>query len=339
MITFNQDYYENVVRQNGYVFTKDLEAPLTNLTLDDMKKWLCVYNLSRNVAQNVDPRNTLIISGIGANKEPHIGTLSQILRVIYMQKKGYNAQIILGDLDCYNARGKDMNYVKEIVEKYKKFITRIGFNTTRGTIRNQLDHEEVMKTAFLIAAKVKDSDFIDTKEDLYSYYKEQGIIESEITFSVKQSILLMFADFIHNGFVEQFKNVIVLSGIDEHPYVKKAAEIAKRMVIDMTISGMFSQIIHGFNDQPKMSKSLPDSSIWVTMSQREIANMLLNHENTYNDYNESIVFQLMSSTFMYSEDELLTMSEHCIQRGSEWEKDKIDFSQKLYTLCSAWESS
>ena len=119
----------------------------------------------------------------------------------------------------------------------------------------------------------------------------------------------------------------------------KAAEIAKRMSIDMTISGMFSKLICGFNDQPKMSKSLPNSSIWVTMSQKEIEDMLLNHENTYDDYNDSIVFQLMSSTFMYSEDELLAMSEHCIKKGREWEKDKIDFSQKLYSLCSAWENS
>mgnify|MGYP002626505681 CR=1 FL=1 len=67
----------------------------------------------------------------------------------------------------------------------------------------------------------------------------------------------MFSDFIHQGFTHKFKNVIVLSGIDEHPYVAKASEIAERMNIDMTISGIFSKVIAGFNNQPKMSKSLP----------------------------------------------------------------------------------
>ena len=339
MIKFNQQYYEKVVKRNGYVFCDRMKMALPNLTSHDMQKWMCTYNLSENLLREMNPAETIVIAGVGANKEPHIGTVSQLLRMIYLQSKGYNVQIILGDLDCYNARGSDMNYVQEIVKKYKNFLNAIGFDNTRGNVRNQFDHEEVMKTAFLIAPKVNDSDFYDVQEDLYAYYKAQGIIEQGISFAVKQSILLMFADFIHNGFVNNYKHVIVLSGIDEHPYVPKAAEIAKRMNIDMTISGMFSPIIAGFNNQPKMSKSLPNSSIWVTMTREEIEDMLVNYENIYTDINDSIVFQLMKSTFMYSHDELEIMAEHCMTRSEAWNDDKINFSYKLYELCAAWQKS
>ena len=184
-----------------------------------------------------------------------------------------------------------------------------------------------------------DSDFYDVQEDLYAYYKKKGILAEEITFPVKQSILMMFADFIHNGFTSKFKHIIVLSGIDEHTYVPKAAEIAQRMNIDMTLSGMFSKLIAGFNNQPKMSKSLPDSSIWVTMSQSEIEDMLLNHDKGYTDFNDSIVYQLMSSTFIYTDEELHEKAKHCIANSEEWIKDKIEFSKQLFNLCQIWQNA
>ncbi len=339
MIRFNQEYYEKVVNQNGYKFCANLEMPLPGLSVSEMQKWLCVYNLPSNLVTNLDPKDTLFIAGVGVNREPHIGTISQLLRMLYLQKKGYNVQIILGDLDCYNARGTDLESIRAIVEKYNAFLDALGFDHNLGVIRNQLDHEEVMKTAFLIAPKISDNDFYDVQEDLYTYYKKKGILTEEITFPVKQSILMMFADFIHNGFTSQFKHIIVLSGIDEHTYVPKAAEIARRMNIDMTLSGMFSKLIAGFNNQPKMSKSLPDSSIWVTMSFSEILDMLLNHDNGYTDYNDSIVFQLMSSTFIYSDEELQKMAEHCTENSDEWVKDKIDFSKKLFELCRIWQNA
>ena len=180
MIKFNQQYYESVVKQNGYEFCSDLKMPLPGLTSEEMQKWLCTYNLSENLLSNLEKKDTLFIAGVGVNKEPHIGTISQLLRIIYMQKKGYNVQIILGDLDCYNARGTDLKRIEQIVKKYKTFLNEIGFNHDLGIIRNQLDHEEVMKTAFLIAPKISDKDFYDVQEDLYTYYKKQGIAPTPI---------------------------------------------------------------------------------------------------------------------------------------------------------------
>lgn len=46
-------------------------------------------------------------------------------------------------------------------------------------------------------------------------------------FNVKQSISLMFADFIHPGLIDEFDNVLIISGIDEHGYVWKADEIRR----------------------------------------------------------------------------------------------------------------
>ncbi|MBR3132947.1 MAG: hypothetical protein IKG42_02550 [Clostridia bacterium] len=332
---FDRDYYNKTVKNNNYEFCSDLKKPIPGLSLEEMSKWLCVYNLSEDIVKNIIPEETLITTGVGANKEPHIGTVSQLCRILYLQSKGYNVQIVLGDLDCYNARGTNMKQTKEIVDKYNAFIEKLGFDSTKGIIRNQFDHEEVMKTAFLISSKVTDSDFIDVKEDLYTYYQKKGI-HNGIDFSLKMSILLMFADFIHNGLTNQYKHVIVLSGLDEHPYVPKADEIARRLNIDMKISGMFSKLICGFNNQPKMSKSLPNSSIWVTMSLEEIRDILLNDDIDYDNPEDSIAFQLMNSTFFYSTVELNQIYYNCLNKNEEWIADKEDFSKKLYSLCEKW---
>lgn len=292
MLKFDNEYYQNVVKRYGYTFCNELVKPLQGFTSKEMLNWLCAYNLNENISKIITTMNTLVIMGVGVNKEPHIGTISQILRAIYFQNRGYDVQIILGDLDSYNSRTSQIEYVKKSVEKYRRFITGLGFDDERGTIRNQLDHEEVMKTAFIIASKVKDSDFYDVEEDLSEYYKEQGIYTG-IEFPVKQAILLMFADFIHNGFKDKYKHIIVLSGIDEHTYVPKADEIAQRMGIDMTISGLFSSIIKGFNNQPKMSKSLGNSSIWSNMSHEEIENLILNTSDKYLTYKDSFATELL----------------------------------------------
>lgn len=335
MITFDSRYYKDIVEKNGYVYCSNLKKAIYGLTLDDLNNWLCVYNFSDSVVDDINPGNTLCITGIGVNKEPHIGTVSQLLRIIEMQKRGYTIQIILGDLDCYAARNTSIKEIRQMVDKYSKFIENLGFDYSRGNVRNQFEHEDVMKTAFLISSKVKESDFLDVEEDIYSYYKQKGIHQG-IDFPMKMSILLMFADFIHNGYTNKFKHLIVLSGIDEHLYVPKANEIAQRMNIDMSISGMFSEIIRGFNNQPKMSKSLPNSSISVTMALADIENMIVNNENDYIDYKDSIVFQLMCSTFLYSELELKLKAQHCAKKGYDWKQDKIHFSHKLYELCSKW---
>lgn len=335
MLEFNKRYYEQLVKAYGYDFCKDIHGTLENFSQDDMRKWLCAFNLSDSILNAITHKNTLVIMGIGVNSEPHIGTISQILRALYFQSCGYNVEIILGDLDSYNARAFQMDKLQMNVEKYKSFIKRLGFDDFNGFIRTQSTSIDVMKTAFIIAQQVKDSDFMEVEEDLSEYYKEQNIYEG-ITFPVKLSILLMFADFIHHGIYDGYEHILVLSGVDEHTYVPKAEEIKDRLGLNFTISGLFSDVIRGFNNKPKMSKSIPNSSIWPSMTYPEIENMLLYSDNDYESYEDSIVYQIMTSTFIYSASQLEILAHHCNDKGKEWIADKKKFAISLYRICKAW---
>ena len=338
MFKFDNNYYQNIVNRYGYTFCNELLNPLEGFTKKEMSNWLCAYNLNEDVSRLITKRNTLVIMGVWVNREPHIGTISQILRAIYFQNRGYDVQVILGDLDSYNARTSEIEYVMQSVEKYRRFVKGLGFDETKGTIRDQLNCSDVMKTAFIISSSVKDSDFYDVEEDLSDYYKEKGIYAG-IEFPVKQAILLMFADFIHYGFKGKYEHIIVLSGLDEHTYVPKANEIAQRMHIDMTISGLFSSIIRGLNNRPKMSKSLKDSSIWSTMSRSEIENLILNTSDEYLTYEDSIVYQLMAATLLYTQSQLETIARICQEKEKDWIIEKEKFVQELFKICNIWNYS
>lgn len=336
MIEYDKCYYNRIINENGYIASDNINDFLMGFNMELINKWLCFYNFSEDIIKDIRKENTLFISGIGLNKEPHIGTITQILKMIEIQKIGYNTQIILGDLDCYSARKIDLGETKKNVEKYKKFIRKIGFSIKEGDIRTQYDHEEIMKTAFLISKFLSEKDFEDTIEDIYEYYEREKIIE-KISFPIKMSILLMIADFIHYGYWGKIKHIIVISGIDEHMYVYKANEIAKRMNLDITISGMFSDLIKGFNNFPKMSKSLLNSSINVTMSLKEIEDIIFKDKEEYSVCEDSILFQIVKNTFFYNQKELKEISKFCLEKNERWEKLKVEVAQKLYDISLLWE--
>ncbi|MDO4611628.1 MAG: hypothetical protein Q4B34_02100 [Candidatus Saccharibacteria bacterium] len=332
MLQFNKEYYDRIVHENDYTFCKNLKRPLPNLSLEEMRSWLCAYNLEGDI----QPSNTLVLMGIGVNNVPHMGTVSQFLRAIFLQQRGYKVHIILGDLDSYNLRGSGVKEAGKIAEKCHIFIRALGFDTVkaRGIIRNQFDHEEVMKTAFLIAPSVKEQDFFDVEEDLSYYYQEVGLYQG-LEFSTKQSILMMFADFIHPGLIGGYKNVVVLSGVDEHAYVKKANEIASRLGANFAVHGLFSPIIGGFNEQPKMSKGLASSAIYVNTPKRVIDELIQNTPSAGN-HNDSIVFQLMRG-ILFRDPKFLQEAEEDFYDEQRWAMRKRNFSNTLSQICELWD--
>lgn len=264
-----------------------------------------------------------------------MGTLSQILRAIFLQKNGLKVQIVLGDLDSYNARNQPLEVVLERAEMYKEFIKKLGFDDTKGILRSQYNNEEILKTAYLISKVLKDKDFKEAEEDLSELYQKKGIYPG-IEFPVKQAILLMTADFIHLGKVDGYSNVLITLGLEEHLYVQIANKVVDRMNYPFTISSMYSRIIKGFNGYPKMSKSIPESSITVNMSYEKMYDMIMNQEGDYESPMDSVVYQMMCAVSYYSPDDLDELYEICRQKGEKWQESKKQYVSMLFEICNKW---
>ena len=164
-------------------------------------------------------------------------------------------------------------------------------------------------------------------------YQKKGIYPG-IEFPVKQAILLMTADFIHLGKVDGYSNILITLGLEEHLYVQIANKVVDRMNYPFTISSMYSRIIKGFNGYPKMSKSIPKSSITVNMSYEKMYDMIMNQEGDYESPMDSVVYQMMSAVSYYSPDDLDELYEICKLKGEKW-KESLKRMLKLSHLLTS----
>lgn len=338
MIEFNKNYYENVIKTYNYnaMDFKPIDFDLNTISSDIMKeKWLCHYNAEKFVDGLKNDKKQIITTGIGLSGTPHMGTLSQILRAIFLQQAGFNVQFVLGDLDSYNARNQSLEILAERVKKYSEFIERLGFDTKKGILRNQMNHTEVLQTAYLISNCLSDEDFLAAEEDLSELYKSQKIYNG-IDFKVKMAILLMVADFISLGTIENYDNVLVMLGLEEHLYVQIAQNVVERMQLNMSIGALYSKIIKGLNGYPKMSKSIPNSAITVDMSPEKIYDLVVNGKDDYASPEDSTIFQMMTAVSYYTVDELRDLREKCVRNDSSWIESKKNYAKVLTRICREW---
>ena len=340
MLRFDENYYQEVILKHRYdpMEFNPIDFGLNSVQARDLQfKWLCHYKGNEFAKAFEEGKPCIVTTGIGLSGIPHLGTLSQLLRAVYLQENGLKVQIVLGDLDSYNARNQPLEVVRERAEKYKEFIRRLGFSEQKGILRAQYDETEILRTAYLISKVLKDVDFKEAEEDLSELYQKKGIYPG-IEFPVKQAILLMTADFIHLGRIDGYTNILITLGLEEHLYVQIANKVVERMQYPFRIGSMYSRIIKGFNGYPKMSKSIPESSITVNMPYEDMLKMIIEQEGEYNEPSDSVVYQMMCAVSYYTIEELVELYSICEYGKDAWKNAKIEYSKMLYDICSAWKS-
>lgn len=330
---FNEDYYKKTIEQYHYspLDFAPMDFEFYSIPKETMKaKWLCHSGLDSIEGSK---RDFIFTTGVGLSGIPHMGTLSQILRAIFLQKNEFNVQLVLGDLDSYNARNKELQYVVDLSKRYEDFICRIGYDTSLGILRNQRDYPEINQKAFLLSKYVSDQDFLDTEEDLSELYIKENAYNG-ITFPVKQSILLMLSDFIELS--QDYSTTIVMLGLEEHKYVRLARKIVERAEINFNICSLYSRIIRGLKGYPKMSKSIKGSAITVDMSPTEIRNFILTESDNYDIPENSVLYQMMTAVSDYTSEEIADIYNECKNKNTSWVMRKKDYTERLVKICSKW---
>ena len=293
----SESYYNEIIKANNYTPASKSGSLAVIDTLFGAfpHSVVALYNLEE--PPSVD--NTYVITGIGLNGVPHLGTLNIMRHAIELQRRGYYVQIILGNLDVRNTRNVQWEHIETLTKHYSDFLRSIGFidDGKSGRITSQYDNVENMRQAFMVSNSVSDADFTELEEDVFKLYKQEKVYNG-LTFSVKQAMLLQLADFMA-PLIGHYERVIVLSGIDEHPYVKKANDVYFRQYKkDNAISGIFIKVVPGINNYPKMSKSINGSSISLDMPISEIQ---LLHDKISHSLNEQkkTYFMQVFYTFLH----------------------------------------
>lgn len=341
-VIFNHEYYENIIKEYGYDHVKlgEIDFGLGSMTIEEMKsRWVCHCDADRFADSDIS--KSIVTTGVGLSGVPHMGTLAQIFGAIKLQKAGLIVQIVLGDLDAYNGKNIPLEQTLELAKKYRRFILNLGFTEDgKSLIRDQYSELEVIKTMYLVGNHMDDVDFDLAEEDLHSFYKEHGKVDKHMSFRRKLSLALMTADFIDLILRKNYKNVLVMLGVDEHKYVlfsqKTIEKINNSGDYKGYISAIYSPIITGFNGYPKMSKSFLESSLNVEDSSEKVENLIVNSKSNSIDPSGNVVFQMMSLIGNYSFEELAERRRAYLLNQTKWEDYKKEYVKIISNINNVW---
>jgi tryptophanyl-tRNA synthetase len=338
-VIFSEDYYQRVVQEHGYDtfelarFTFDL----ARLGADELNlRWLCHHGADDFVETPQVSR--VVTTGFGMSGVPHMGTVSQIRGIIALQSGGERCQIVLGDLDAHNGKGRSLEQTRELAERFAGFCRRMGFDDTTGILRNQFNDIDCLRNLYLLGFYADDADFDRAEEDNHRYYASLGIVDDRMTFRRKMSLALMAADFVTLG--QTFDAVLVMLGVDEHKYVRFAREVVQRfgkdtsLRGDFTLASIYSRLTSGFGGHPKMSKSIPNSSINMTATADEIIARVMGDDARAPQH--SPAYQLMCQMFFRPYEECLDLMSECAAASPTWRKTRADLAEYLISITELW---
>lgn len=304
---FSKSYYDSVIQQYGY---SNVEFQTVDFSLEDydvssmQRRFLCHHKGNEFAEAVRSGKKAIVTTGFGMSGSPHLGSISQIIKICELNSHGMKTQVVLGDLDSYNARNQPIDEARSLSEGFAHYIKNLGYRENANSIlRDQFSHPDITHTAYLISKYIRDDDFNDAKEDIAHVYEEAGVYKGW-SFPMKQALTLMIADFIHLHLYQGYSHVMVMLGLEEHKYVQMANKVSERMGLDLHISGAYGRIIKGLGGYPKMSKSLPGSAIDVTTSIEDARSMLLGEGRQAQDPSENGTFLIMDQVSFYKNDQI-----------------------------------
>lgn len=334
---FDTAYYENVIDQHRYerLGLGAIDFALAGMSPDDLRtKWVC-HTGAREFAQAVTSGQPAIVTtGVGLGGPPHAGTVFQLLRAIKLQQQGLDVQIVLGDLDSYNARRTPLDTVRRIADQYEEFVRGLGFDEHRGVLRRQEGHTDVLATAFLLSRHLDDADFQWAEEDLSGLYRSHGVFD-HLSYGMKQATLLMAADFVQ--LLSEGRHVLVSLGVDEHKYVALARRGAERWGLPADrLSGIYTKMIPGLGGLPKMSKSIPGSGIDASMPGEDIRALLAADSDTAPEDDGSALLQMYACLPEVDGPDCDSAAAARRNNAPEWQVLREELTERLITIFSLW---
>ncbi|MFE2639376.1 hypothetical protein ACFXKF_32230 [Streptomyces scopuliridis] len=338
-VLFSEDYYRSIVKEYGYspFDLQRFDFDLAGLRKNELNlRYLCHHAADRYTAASA--RSRIVTTGFGMSGPPHMATASHIMKMVRLQNGGEKCQIVLGDLDAYNGRGRSYEFTSELSERFRLFAQRLGFDETKGILRNQRDHDEALTNMYLLGRYTQENDFLTAEEDNHAYYAARGIVDATMTFRRRLSLALMASDFVTLG--QTHEAVLVLLGVDEHKYVRFAREVAHRFDDAAPLSGgfilaaLYARLNSGFNGHPKFSKSIPGSGISVETPHDEILRLV--RDDNCQDPASSPVFQLMHQMTYCPHEDLMRIHQDCAENNHRWNSEKRKFADFLVHVKELW---
>jgi hypothetical protein len=225
-----------------------------------------------------------IVTGFGPTNAPTAGTLSVMLGTVELQQRlRVPMTVIVSDLGAWNSRNVAWTSLVQVREQMFEFLIALGLDATTADLRSHLDHDNLVRSG-RVARYLSRADFQQHRESLLELYADHGLLGSEVGLIVDS--LYTVADVL-GPFDYGMEHVLMVSGMEEAYFTDLA-----RLVLDRQaeagelslgwhgqIGALYFRVLEGLAGYPKMSKSIPESSIHLNMTRDQVINRVMNdHE-------------------------------------------------------------
>lgn len=224
-----------------------------------------------------------VVTGFGPTNAPTAGTLSVMLGTVELQRLlAVPMTVVVSDLGAWNSRNVAWSVLEAVREQMFAFLVALGLDTDGVQLRSHLDHDNLVR-AGRVARYLSRADFQQHRESLLELYADHGLLGSEI--GVIVDCLYTVADVLE-PFDHGITDVLMVSGMEEAYFTDLARLVLERQAAagDLSlgwsghIGGLYFRVLEGLGGYPKMSKSIPASSIHLNMAPDEIADRVLNDD-------------------------------------------------------------
>ncbi|MDD5417995.1 MAG: tryptophan--tRNA ligase [Candidatus Nanoarchaeia archaeon] len=214
-------------------------------------------------------KDITIVSGLNPSGPLHFGHLVIFNELLFFQKLGAEIFIPITNDETYVV-GKSDTLSKARKNAYEQVIPSIialGFDPKKTHIYVDSDYKDLYNFAMYISKKINYS----TSRAVFGFKDEDNMGTMFYRACVQTAQILMPQ-------LPEFggpKHTLIPVGIDQDPYILLSRDFAKKFKMKPP-AGLYMQFMKGLNGGSKMSKSIPGSAIYVTDSEKEIRNKIMN---------------------------------------------------------------
>lgn len=284
-----------------------------------------------------DGADRLFMASAGMSGPPHLGTLSQIHAARELAEAGLDVQFLLADVEKHVGAGLPLEYVTELADRYRGLVRELGFT---GDIRTQSEDREVMHTAIMLS-RYYERDLLgnleweptEWDEALDQAYEEDGVDRSDgepvTEFARRQTGVLCTADFLHPVLEDGYDTFVAVLGAEEHALTLGNRELKRRADVGGHLGGLYTRIVRGLDDYPKMSKRIPDSVIALDMRPDEIRDRV-------RGASDDRLWEYLTLASGYSPSELAEIERARDDDRERWNAAREAYGDRLADLATYW---
>lgn len=337
-LKMDHNFVKDIISKEGYSLIK---KPLAIGKISDINflknKLSCQYNL--DTFNDVKKNKRHIVTGFGPTNSPTGGTLSIILRAIFFERTtGIDSTIIISNLGAFNSRNIDLKKIVYLTERFIKFIGLLGY---KGEIRTH-NNFDLFVASSLTSKVLTTKDLLNNEEVTTNLYKKMGIQGKDFPTFIDANFTV--ADILLPSIIKKKKRILVFVGIEEYYFPKLANMVLQRFnkqypnqftPRDTKVSSAFGHIVEGLNGFPKMSKSIPESSINLDDSIKNLRKKILK----CNRCDEKIILQMMTLVSDWNLKKIKKATKAFETKNGAWLKFKKEYLNYFINLKRKWEST